>query len=174
MTGNKGARNSRPAQPSARRLGPGVAALCVASVLVPICGSAIAANLVTSADFTYLGAFRLPVGGDRPDTFAYGGNAMTYNPSGDPDGAGDGFPGSLFISGHDRMAYGELPDGGKIAEVGIPRPIRSKSLGKLQRAGFVQKFHDVAKGRFPGLDELPRMALQYLDTPATGPKLHIA
>ena len=30
-------------------------------------------------------------------SFAYGGNAMTFNPNGDPAGPRDGFPGSLFI-----------------------------------------------------------------------------
>ena len=32
---------------------------------------------VLPVDFKYLGAFRLPGGGDRPATFAYGGNAGT-------------------------------------------------------------------------------------------------
>jgi len=35
-------------------------------------------------DFTYLGAFRLPTGGERPFTFEYGGSAITFNPDGDP------------------------------------------------------------------------------------------
>ena len=50
-------------------------------------------------DFKYLGAFRLPQGGERPKTFAYGGNAMTFNPDGDRSGPKDGFPGSLFSAG---------------------------------------------------------------------------
>ncbi len=37
-------------------------------------------NLLQPQDFTYLGAFRLPGEEDRPRTFAYGGNAMTFNP----------------------------------------------------------------------------------------------
>src|SRR3989339_505145 len=41
--------------------------------------------------FIYMGAFRLPQGGDRPNTFAYGGGAMTFRPGGDPGGAQDGF-----------------------------------------------------------------------------------
>ena len=44
------------------------------------------------ADIEYLGAFRLPGGDEPPLTFAYGGNAMTFNPDNN----------SLFISGHDR------------------------------------------------------------------------
>ena len=146
----------------------------VTVVMVPIMAPAMAAERVMPNDFHYLGAFRLPQGDERPDTFAYGGNAMSYNSNGDPSGKNDGFPGSLFISGHDRMAYGELPDGGKIAEVSIPRAVRTKTFAEMARAEFLQQFHNVAKGQFAGFDELPRMALQYLDTPATGPKLHIA
>jgi len=59
------------------------------------------------ADVSYLGAFRLPGDGERPETFAYGGNAMTFDPGGDSAGSDDGFPGSLFITGHERMPYGE-------------------------------------------------------------------
>ena len=61
---------------------------------------------ITPEDFTYLGAFRLPGDEARPRTFEYGGSAMTFNPAGDPGGAGDGFPGSLFIMGHNRMPSG--------------------------------------------------------------------
>ena len=70
-----------------------------------------ASDLVQPANLTYLGAFRLPGDGERPLTFAYGGSAMTFNPNGDPSGPADGYPGSLFVSGHDRLPYGELPNG---------------------------------------------------------------
>ncbi len=100
-------------------------------------------QVTTPADLEYLGAFRLPGGKDRPQTFAYGGNAMTFNPNGDPAGAADGFPGSFFISGHDRMPYGDLPDGGQIAEVSIPAPSPSRSLADLPQAEFLQNFQDV-------------------------------
>jgi len=123
--------------------------------------------------FEYLGAFRLPEGGDRPDTFAYGGGAMTYRPDGDPDGAQDGFPGSLFITGHDRLPYGELPNGNQVAEVDIPVPIRASSVEELNRSVFVQGLKDVARRYFEGLDELPRVGMLYLDHPATGPKVHL-
>ncbi len=39
------------------------------------------ADLIQPGDLVYQGAFRLPGGEDPPLTFAYGGNAMTYNPS---------------------------------------------------------------------------------------------
>ncbi len=134
----------------------------------------VATELIEPTDLAYLGAFRLPEGGERPRTFAYGANAMTINPNGDPSGPDDGFPGSLFITGHDRMPYGELPDGGQVAEVSIPDPVSSGSLADLNRAELLQDFHDVAAGHFTQMEEIPRIGLLYLDNPATGPKIHIA
>ncbi len=131
-------------------------------------------EVVNPADFEYVGTFRLPGGEDRPQTFAYGGNAMTLNPDGDPSGAQDGFPGSLFISGHDRLPYGELPNGGQIAEVGIPVPSVSRNVADLPQAEFLQDFQDVLSSRFTRMDEIPRLGFLYLDHPATGPKIHVA
>ena len=122
----------------------------------------------------YLGAFALPTGGERPRTFEYGGNAMTVNPSGDPQGAQDGFPGSLFITGHDRLPYGDLPDGSLVAEVDIPAPSGVRDPGLLPRASFLQGFSDVTRGHFTRMEEIVRTGLLYLDHPATGPLLHIA
>jgi hypothetical protein len=131
-------------------------------------------GLVVRPDqFEYLGAFRLPDGGNRPLTFAYGGGAMTFRPGGDPDGPQDGFPGSLFITGHDRLPYGELPNGDQVAEVDISIPVRADTVEELNRSEFLQGFEDVAHGYFQGLDELPRVGMLYLDTPATGPKVHL-
>jgi hypothetical protein len=130
--------------------------------------------LVQAADFEYLGAFRLPGEDERPLTFAYGGNAMTFRPDGDPSGSGDGFPGSLYITGHDRMPYGELPDGNQIAEVSIPIPLIAASIDDLGQAGFLQDFEDVAEGFFGDMQELTRVGMQYLDRPETGPRIHLA
>jgi hypothetical protein len=127
---------------------------------------------IQPGDLIYLGAFRLPDDGERPRTFEYGGSAMTFRPG--PTAEDGGHPGSLFLSGHDRMAYGELPDGSQLAEVSIPAPVISRDLNALPTAAFLQAFSDVAIGRFRGLDELPRMGLAWLDHPATGPKLHLA
>ncbi len=99
---------------------------------------------------------------------------MTFNPAGDPGGAGDGFPGSLFIMGHNRMPYGELPDGNQVAEVTIPVPVVSTQVSALNQAAFLQGFTDVAAGRFTTLDEIPRTGMQYLNTPATGARIHLA
>lgn len=130
------------------------------------------ADLMQTTDFQYLGAFRLPGEAERPQTFEYGGNAMTFNPDGDPSGPADGFPGSLFISGHDRIAYNDLPDGGQIAEVSIPVPISSGNLATLNTGGFLQGFANVFDGWFTDREEIPRMGLEYLNHTVTGPKVH--
>jgi hypothetical protein len=133
-----------------------------------------ATELVQPEDLVYLGAFRLPHGGERPLTFEYGGNAMTFRPGGDPSGPDDGFPGSLFISGHDRLPYGELPDGSQVAEINILVPLQASAPGQLNTAEFLQGFQNVAAGFFTGLDEIPRLGMAYLDTPAIGPLVHLS
>jgi hypothetical protein len=72
------------------------------------------------------------------------------------------------------MAYGEMPDGSQVAEVSIPAPVVSSSLDDLNEAGIIQGFHNVAAGFFTGLDEIPRIGMQYLNTQAIGPKIHLA
>ncbi len=129
---------------------------------------------IAPADIVYLGAFRLPAGGPRPLTFEYGGNAMTFRPDGDPEGGTDGFPGSLFVTGHDRMPYGALPDGSRVAEIGIPPPVASRNVEDLPRARLIQPLTDVTGGLFAGIDEIPRIGMQYLDRPETGPRIHLA
>lgn len=131
-------------------------------------------SLVQPADFEYLGAFRLPGGEDRPETFAYGGNAMTYSPTGDPSGGAEGFQGSLFVMGHDRLPYGELPDGNRIAEITIPAPVKSKSAGALNSAEFIQPLTNAAGGLFAAYDEIPRVGMQYINAPGAGPVLFLA
>ena len=130
-------------------------------------------NRLQPSDLTYLGAFRLPGGDTPPLTFAYGGNAMTFNPDGNPGGSGDVLPGSLFITGHDRQAWGGLPDGDQVAEITIPEPVVAASPEGLPVAAFVQDFHNVFAGHFTELDEIPRVGMAYLDRPETGPLLHI-
>jgi hypothetical protein len=143
-------------------------------VTQPVVNPPPSGDVVNPADFEYLGAFRLPGGEDRPQTFAYGGNAMTVNPNGDPGGADDGFPGSLFITGHDRLPYGELPNGSQVAEVNIPMPVNSRDVATLPQAEFVQGFRDVTAGHFTEMEEIVRTGLLYLNNPATGPLIHIA
>jgi len=125
-------------------------------------------DLVQPGDFTYLGAFRLPGDDTPPQTFAYGGNAMTFNPDGD---SGNG---SLFIMGHDRQPWGGLPDGGQVAELSIPTPVDSQTLDELNTAAFIQNFANVAEGYFTDLEELPRTGMAYLNHPDTGPLIHLS
>lgn len=136
--------------------------------------SDVSPQLIQPTDLVYLGAFRLPGDEVRPETFAYGGNAMTFNPDGDPSGPDDGFPGSLFVTGHDRLAYGELPNGSQVAEISIPVPVVSDNLAYLSQAEFIQGFCNVAEGYFEELDEIPRIGMQYLNHSATGAKIHLA
>jgi hypothetical protein len=136
--------------------------------------SSVPSARVAPSDFEYLGAFRLPAGGERPLTFEYGGNALTFRPGGDPTGGPDGFPGSLFVTGHDRMPYGELPDGSRVAEVGIPAPVVSRNVEALPVARLLQPLTDVTGGLFAGIDEIPRIGMQYLERPETGPRIHLA
>ncbi|MBM3130704.1 MAG: hypothetical protein FJ009_19005 [Chloroflexi bacterium] len=143
------------------------------TVFLPLVATS-STQLVQPGDLQYLGAFRLPDGAARPRTFEYGGNALTFNPGGDPSGARDGFPGSLFVMGHERMPYGELPDGNQVAEITIPAPSLARNLGELPQAVFLQNFSNIAQGYFTQLDEIPRVGMAYLNHPATGAKIHLA
>lgn len=131
-------------------------------------------DLLQPEDLKYLGAFRLPGNGERPQSFSYGGSAMTWYPEGNPSGGRDHLQGSLFIMGHARMPYGELPDGNQIAEVTIPIPKISKSVSQLPEAKFLQPFTDAAEGWFTGFDEIPRCSMEYLYTDLTGGVIHLA
>jgi hypothetical protein len=140
--------------------------------LIGSAGNDTPAGLVQPTDLTYLGAFRLPGDDTPPQTFAYGGNAMTFNPDGDSTNT-DLYPGSLFVMGHDRQAWGTLPDGNQVAELSIPTPVNSRNLDDLPYATFIQGFHDVAAGYFHDLDEVPKVGMQYLNHSETGPKIHL-
>jgi len=76
--------------------------------------------------------------------------------------------------GHPRLPYGELPYGNKVAEVSIPVPVITKSIGSLNTASFIQEFSNIAEGFFTSLDELPRTAMQYFKHPAGGESIHLA
>lgn len=134
----------------------------------------VESDLVHPDDFVYLGAFRLPGNGERPFTFAYGGEAMTFNPAGNPNNSAGDLPGSLFVMGHNRMPYGELPDGNRIAEITIPVPVIASRASDLSQAEFIQEFYEVDSGFFAAYDEIPRVGMEYLDTSATGPLIHLA
>jgi hypothetical protein len=109
-------------------------------------------TLLQPADLEYMGAFRLPdaSGGSSWD---YSGRGLSYYPDGDPNGAADGFPGSLFGVGHDQQQF--------VSEIGIPVPVLSKNLAELNTAETLQPFADLTGGIF-GETEIPRLGIQYL------------
>ncbi|UCH87410.1 MAG: hypothetical protein JSU97_03195, partial [Dehalococcoidia bacterium] len=115
-------------------------------------------RLIQPTDLAYLGAFRLP---DGPEEIGWGysGAAMTYYPHGDPDGPADGYPGSIFGTGHDWNQY--------VSEISIPVPIISpdKDVEDLNTATTLQDFQNI-RGYLFGEFELPRAGLEYL--PAQG------
>jgi hypothetical protein len=92
-------------------------------------------------DFSYLGAFRLPKETNGGSRFWYGGGAMALNPHGDPNGANDGFPGSLYIVGHEKDQ--------QVAEVNIPIPKdqRGRTLSNLATSNFLHGFVDITQGK---------------------------
>ncbi len=112
-----------------------------------------AASLLLPSDFQYLGAFRLPDGPVDEIGWMWSGEALTYYPGGDPQGTADGFPGSLFGSGHNWNTY--------ISEVGIPAPVNSRTLSDLPVAKTIQAFRNIRDGLF-GTLEIPRVGLEYL------------
>ncbi len=113
-------------------------------------------QLIQPTDLIYLGAFRLP---DGPEEIGweYSGAAMTYYPHGDPDGPADGYPGSIFATGHDWNQY--------VSEISIPVPIISpdKDVEDLNTATTLQDFQDI-RGDLFGEFEIPRAGLEYLPT----------
>ena len=114
----------------------------------------LSTGLIAPEDLHYLGAFRLPVTGDEYG-WSYSGYAMTFYPGGDPGGPDDGFPGSLYVLGHDHAQT--------VAEISIPAPVisASKDPGQLHVANMLQPFQDITGGIFGEL-EIPRAGLAYL------------
>jgi hypothetical protein len=148
--------------PTAERLQPGPT---LARESLPS-GESAPGLLIQPEDLVYLGAFRLPdrAPGGEPDIgWGWGGGAMTYYPQGDPNGPDDGFPGSLFGTGHDWNTY--------VSEINIPVPVISpgKNLEELNTATTLQEFRDI-KGNLFGYLEIPRVGLEYL--PAQGAQTH--
>lgn len=153
--------------------------LLVLTLLIIIANSiflfdVVEARLLQPEDFRYLGAFNLPDGGLKPLTFAYGGDALTFNPEGNAQAIGGGLPGSLFVMGHSRLPYGEMLDGNQVAEITIPWPLIRNDFKDLNTAVFLQPFTDVAQGYFSSLAEIPRVGMEYLKTPLSGAQIHLA
>ncbi len=115
----------------------------------------IAGELIQPSDLEYLGAFRLPEGAPPEIGWGYSGAAMAYYPGGDPDGGDDGFPGSIFATGHNWNQY--------ISEISIPVPLPGVDLNALNVATTLQEFQNIRGNLFDHLDfEVPRAALAIL------------
>lgn len=136
------------------------------TVSLPFVEKPVAAGaLIQPAELNYLGAFRLPA--DAPEEIGWGwsGNALAYYPDGNPSGTGDGFPGSLFGTGHNWNTF--------VSEVSIPSPVVSRALSDLPVAETLQPFSDIRGDLFPPF-EIPRAGLAYLPAQGdqTGGKLY--
>lgn len=109
----------------------GVCGLALAA-LVPL-AAAQAGRIRPEVDLAYAGAFRLP-GPSGGTSWEWGGRRLGHSPGGDPGGAADGFPGSLFGLGHDHLGY--------VSEISIPAPAVSptKNVADLPRATTLQAF----------------------------------
>ncbi|HDP94434.1 MAG TPA: hypothetical protein ENN40_03630 [Candidatus Aminicenantes bacterium] len=109
-------------------------------------------------DLEYLGAFRMPQ--NTPgDTWEWSGAAggLSYRCDGDPHGKMDGYPGSLFATGHAwRM---------QVAEISIPAPEfpLNRDAGSLPPAETIQSFHAVP-GRLIDVErmEILRAGLEFV------------
>ena len=97
-------------------------------------------EMITPANFQYQGAFRLPHLEQNGTMFSYGGWALAWNPRGDVAGKADGYPGSLFITGHVEQQM--------VAEISIPAPriTHADSLDELPVATVIQPFADCTGG----------------------------
>jgi hypothetical protein len=115
--------------------------------------TARATQRLQPSDLEYMGAFRLPAGTSETKTWGWGGFAMTYYPDGNPDGPNDGYPGSIFGTGH---AWEH-----QVSEISIPVPVisASKNLADLNKASTLQAFRDILN---VGNLEMPRAGLAYL------------
>ncbi len=119
-------------------------------------------GLIHARDLIYRGYFRLPEGSGGSD-WDYSGHGLTYYPGGDPEGDGDGYPGSLFGFGHDHQLY--------VSEISIPAPTITDDLQRANTAVTIQPFSDLTNGIFEAEEMvIPRAGIAFLDQ--TQPRLH--
>lgn len=101
---------------------------------------AMDSDAVLPGNFEYLGAIRPPHAEGMSSSFSWGGAVVAYHPGGDREGDVDGFPGSLFLTGH---VYDQ-----QVAEISIPCPVisDSRSLDDLAVSEILQPFGDITGG----------------------------
>jgi len=88
-------------------------------------GDPSALPLLSSGGLEYLGGFRVPAETVNGASFAYGGQAVAYDPS----------TNSLFISNRNN-----------VAEVSIPTPVNSSDVNAMPFARLLQPFEDPTEG----------------------------
>ncbi len=111
--------------------------------------------LIQPEAVVYVGAFLMPQDVPEEIGWAYAGQALAYYPEGDPDGPADGYPGSLFGTGHNWHQF--------VGEVSIPVPVIADSVEALNVATTLQPFGDVRAGMFEDEEmEIPQVGLAYL------------
>ncbi len=114
-------------------------------------------RLLQPSDLIYKGAFRLPLTQNQYSKWESGGTALAYRPNGDASGPNDGYPGSLFGVGSDKVPAA--------SEVSIPAPIISleKNALKLNVAKTIQPFGDITGGFRDKVDVDTIGGLAYLE-----------
>ncbi len=85
--------------------------ISMTTIISLLCVEIVSANRLQQDDLVYQGAFRLPEASNNSN-WEYSGLAMTCYPEGDPQGANDGYPGSIFAVGHDHQQH--------VSEISIP------------------------------------------------------
>ncbi|OGJ85878.1 MAG: hypothetical protein A2268_12480 [Candidatus Raymondbacteria bacterium RifOxyA12_full_50_37] len=121
-------------------------------------------KLLFPKDIVYEGSFSVNggprVGCDECGTFTYGAAAFGYYPHGDPTGPDDGYPGSLFGSGHAWNHW--------MVEVNIPTPVIStaKNIADLHETTPLQPWADPFSG-IPDAYQTNVWGLLYLEAQGT-------
>jgi len=153
-----------------REIGKALRLSAAAALLFLLWATPVPAARLLPADLEYRGAFRLP-GPGGGSGWGWSGNALAYHPGGDPSGPADGYPGSLFGTGHNWYQH--------VSEITIPVPVISpnKNLADLNTASTLQPFTDIRGNLYDYLDfEMPRAGLAVLPARGgqTSPKLYFS
>lgn len=110
-----------------------IAGLFTVTTEAAVVGNAVQAAPTTrlvEANIVHIGAFRVPSVTANGTNYAYGGEALAFNPvSGN----------SIFLSGHVHQQ--------KVAELSIPNPLGTGGIGTLPIAKFVQPFTEITGGK---------------------------
>ncbi|QDU10893.1 Ig-like domain-containing protein [Gimesia aquarii] len=102
--------------------------------------SGLAPSLLMESDLQYGGAFRVPDGTFGGSRFGFGGRAVAFR----PNTTGDSTDDTLLVSGHAQHD--------QVAEISIPTPVISSTLGDLNTATVIQNFADITDGKISQVD----------------------